>query len=228
MFKQLNLNNKSNEELIQSRKTTQLHNTKDTGNNGLFGAQKRKIGFPYPKFSKPEYQQQFLNDIIEREEGIGKNSGEQTNNFVNIDKKDIEQAFKFFDINKKNRITPNDLKRRLKIFYPNMLNSEYKFLVSDNNFTIEKLEKILNCNVKTNFDPYKEAFKIFDPNETGYIDMEVLRNMMTQLGYGQITEKDLKVLIESADADKDGKVSLEDFKNMLHMKAEKRLEDNSL
>lgn len=226
MFKQLQGNNKSIEEATQGRNPTHLHNTKeDTSNNGLFGAQKRKIGFPYPKFSKPEYQQQFLNDIIEREERDGNG---QTNNSVIIDRKDIEQAFKFFDINKKNKLTPNDLKRRLKLFYPNMLNSEYKFLVSDSNFTIEKLEKILNCNVKTNFDPYKEAFKIFDPNETGYIDMEVLRNIMTQLGYGQITENDLKVLRDSADADRDGKVSLEDFKNMLNTKAEKRSQDHKL
>ena len=42
-----------------------------------------------------------------------------------------------------------------------------------------------------------------------------LRSIFTSLGYGEITEDDLAVLIETADIDRDGRISLEDFRAML-------------
>ena len=35
------------------------------------------------------------------------------------------------------------------------------------------------------------------------------------MGYGEITDDDLTVLVEAADADGDGKISLEDFRGMM-------------
>src|SRR3989338_8641888 len=55
-----------------------------------------------------------------------------------VSRQDIEEAFKFYSLNKK-KITSKELKTRLKVFYPNMSNNEYKFLVSEQNFTVETL-----------------------------------------------------------------------------------------
>lgn len=138
---------------------------------------------------------------------------ENKDNGYQVSKQDIEEAFKFYSQNKK-RLTPKDLKQRLKVFYPNMSNNEYKFLVSEPNFTVETLAKILQNNTLTNYDPVKEAFKVFDPKDTGYIDEELLADILMQLGYGKISSDDLKVLLETADEDEDGKISLQDFRQM--------------
>ena len=50
---------------------------------------------------------------------------------------------------------------------------------------------------------------------TGYVDNETLRGIFENLGYGEITDDDLSVLVETADVDRDGKISLDDFRQML-------------
>lgn len=46
------------------------------------------------------------------------------------------------------------------------------------------------------------------------MDAEVLRSIFNNLGFGQLSDEDLGVLIEAADGDGDGRVSLEDFREM--------------
>ena len=47
------------------------------------------------------------------------------------------------------------------------------------------------------------------------MDNETLRRIFEDLGYGEITDEDLEVLVETADMDKDGRISLEDFRTMM-------------
>ena len=61
-------------------------------------------------------------------------------------------------------------------------------------------------NEVTNFDPVAEAFKAYDPEGTGFADLKVLRSIFANLGYGDITDDDLTILVEAADIDGDGKV----------------------
>ena len=49
---------------------------------------------------------------------------------------------------------------------------------------------------------------------TGYVDNATLRSIFENLGYGEITDDDLAVLIETADTDCDGRISLDDFRAM--------------
>ncbi len=56
---------------------------------------------------------------------------------------------------------------------------------------------------------------MYDPNGTGYVDSETLRGIFESLGYGEITDEDVAVLVETADVDRDSKISLDDFRHML-------------
>jgi Ca2+-binding EF-hand superfamily protein len=47
------------------------------------------------------------------------------------------------------------------------------------------------------------------------VDNETLRRIFEDLGYGEITDEDLEVLVETADMDKDGRISVEDFRTMM-------------
>lgn len=71
------------------------------------------------------------------------------------------------------------------------------------------------------------AKQVYDPHDTGYVDLEVLRSIFSNLGFGEVTSEDVNVLIETADVDGDGKISLSDFRKMVsHTKdAEKDLDN---
>jgi Ca2+-binding EF-hand superfamily protein len=134
---------------------------------------------------------------------------------VKITREEVEQAFAFFDVSGTGVLKPRDLKARLSAFYPHMTNKEYRFLISEPNFTVDSLWGLLENNAITNFDPVREAFRVYDPNSTGYVDVETLNQIMSRMGYGDMTKDDMDVLIKTADVDGDGRISLEDFRSML-------------
>jgi hypothetical protein len=45
--------------------------------------------------------------------------------------------------------------------------------------------------------------------------MDILTDIFQNLGLGKLSEDDIKVLIETSDCDRDGKISLDDFRRML-------------
>eukprot|EP01063_Lacrimia_lanifica_P002708 TRINITY_DN1143_c0_g1_i1.p2 TRINITY_DN1143_c0_g1~~TRINITY_DN1143_c0_g1_i1.p2 ORF type:complete len:185 (+),score=93.64 TRINITY_DN1143_c0_g1_i1:57-611(+) len=154
---------------------------------------------PYPKFSKG-----------------GKADPKAKSQGIKITHEEVEAAFAFFDVQGKGVLRPKDLKARLGAFYPQMTNKEYRFLISEPNFTVDTLWNLLDNNTISNFDPVKEAFKVYDPQDTGYVDCDVLKTIMSRMGYGDMTKEDMEVLIRTADVDGDGRISLDDFRGMLN------------
>jgi len=67
----------------------------------------------------------------------------------------------------------------------------------------------------TNYDPLRESFKVFDPHNTGHVDEQTLRLIMSRIGYGHITDEDMKIMLSVADADKDGRISFDDWVKMI-------------
>jgi calmodulin len=62
-----------------------------------------------------------------------------------------------------------------------------------------------------------EAFKLYDPNNTGYITAEQLHKTLTQIGESAEHEE-IAELIKEADVDGDSKISMAEFKRMLNKK----------
>ncbi|CAM9261679.1 unnamed protein product [Hapterophycus canaliculatus] len=79
---------------------------------------------------------------------------------------------------------------------------------------LDDLQDVLLDNEVTNFDPVAEAFKAYDPSETGFMDTEILRSIFDNLGFGQLSDDDLAVLVEAADGDGDGRIGIVDFRGM--------------
>ncbi|CAN0050779.1 unnamed protein product [Scytosiphon promiscuus] len=79
---------------------------------------------------------------------------------------------------------------------------------------LHDLQEVLLDNEVTNFDPVAEAFKAYDPSETGFVDLEILRSIFDNLGFGQLSDNDLAVLVEVADSDGDGRIGITDFRGM--------------
>ena len=75
------------------------------------------------------------------------------------------------------------------------------------------MKNLLLNNDLGNYDPTKEAFKAYDPAGTGFVDTDTMRSIFETLGYGEMSDDDLAA--QTADVDRDGKISLQDFRQML-------------
>ena len=87
---------------------------------------------------------------------------------------------------------------------------------NEHEITQKDLETLLLDNEITDFDPVAEAFKIYDPDNTGYVDTKMLCQLFESLGVGSLSPNDLTALISLGDSDGDGKINLQDFRNMLY------------
>lgn len=128
----------------------------------------------------------------------------------------IHAAFQFLDVNKENRVTLETLRSRLSIFYDGLTLSDVRLLLNEESeLTEEALRNLLLTNEVKNFDPVAEAFKAYDPEETGFISREMLRDVFERLGFGALTDEDVNLLVSCADADRDGRINLADFRTLL-------------
>ncbi|KAJ1458835.1 hypothetical protein M885DRAFT_512673 [Pelagophyceae sp. CCMP2097] len=135
---------------------------------------------------------------------------------VLVTDEELRAAFDFFDVENSGTITLANLRKRLGVFYKNMPAKEYRFLMNNKNeMTLEDLKELLVDNEVKNFDPVVEAFKVYDPEGTGYVDRNVLRSIFENLGFGEVTDDDVAILTETGDVDGDGRISLQDFRKML-------------
>ncbi|KAL3727151.1 hypothetical protein ACJRO7_031973 [Eucalyptus globulus] len=60
----------------------------------------------------------------------------------------------------------------------------------------------------------KEAFKVFDKDQDGYISPSELRHVMINLGE-KLTEEEVQQMISEADLDGDGQVGFEEFVKLM-------------
>eukprot|EP00928_Gymnodinium_smaydae_P064140 TRINITY_DN47554_c0_g1_i1.p1 TRINITY_DN47554_c0_g1~~TRINITY_DN47554_c0_g1_i1.p1 ORF type:complete len:197 (+),score=43.65 TRINITY_DN47554_c0_g1_i1:69-593(+) len=135
---------------------------------------------------------------------------------LKITEDELRVAWEFFDTSGKTKLTMGDIKKRLSTFYKDVTTREVKFLLNNQpEITFEELHALLRDNQLTNFDPVKEAFKVYDPHNTGFVDMDMVKTFFKDLGYGDISDEDAKIILETADADKDGRIGLDDFRMMV-------------
>lgn len=63
-------------------------------------------------------------------------------------------------------------------------------------------------------DEIREAFRVFDKDDNGYICANELRHVMTNLGE-RLSDEEIYEMIREADADGDGQVNYEEFVKMM-------------
>ncbi|KAF0711519.1 Aste57867_5213 [Aphanomyces stellatus] len=135
---------------------------------------------------------------------------------VLVTKEQIRAAFDFFDVDHKGSVTMENLKSRLGVFYKDMTTRDYRILLNnESELTEQALCDLLLENDIADYDPIAEAFRAYDPEGTGFVSFDVLSRLFENLGYGKLSDEDLRVLVATADADKDGKLNLDDFRHML-------------
>lgn len=135
---------------------------------------------------------------------------------IPIELKDIEKTFKMIDEKGGGtKISQAELKRRLLIMNPTFPDKDIGILTNNKNeIRAKDVYDLLKQNELSDYDPLAEAFKVLDPSGSGSIDIARLKKIFQELGYGDIDKKDLDILQECLDVDKDGKISLNDIRSM--------------
>ncbi|KAH7827792.1 uncharacterized protein MONOS_9118 [Monocercomonoides exilis] len=82
--------------------------------------------------------------------------------------------------------------------------------------TFEELRDFLMNNDRLlSDDPIEQSFRFLDPFNTGYVDMKLLKASLEKSMHSEVTQLEMENIIASTDKDKDGKISLEDFAEMI-------------
>ena len=60
-----------------------------------------------------------------------------------------------------------------------------------------------------------QSFKILDAHHANAITFDSLKEVLAKMGDTKMTDDDIRHMIEEADLDNDGKVSLEEFRKLM-------------
>lgn len=116
------------------------------------------------------------------------------------------------------RITAKELATVMRTLGQNPSEGELVDMISevdaDGSGTIDFPEFLnlmaLKMKHKDSAEQLKEAFKVFDKDQNGFISAEELRRVMTNLGE-KLSKVDIDEMIREADSDDDGQINYEEF-----------------
>ncbi|XP_022742713.1 calmodulin-like isoform X1 [Durio zibethinus] len=135
---------------------------------------------------------------------------------------EFQEAFSLFDKDGDGCITMEELAIAIKSLDQNPTEEELQNMINevdtDGNGTIE-FGEFLNLMARKMKEAdaeeeLKEAFRVFDKDQDGYISPNELRQVMTNIGE-KPTDEELKQMIREADLDGDGQVNYEEFVRMM-------------
>jgi len=129
---------------------------------------------------------------------------------------EFKEAFQLFDKDGDGKITGEELGTVMRALGQNPTQAEIKDIVKEigGNGTVEFPEflSMMQRRMKStdNEEQIREAFKVFDKNGNGFVEIKELRHVLTTLGE-KLTPEEVDGVLKEADADNDGKINLQDF-----------------
>ena len=138
---------------------------------------------------------------------------------------EIKEAFDLFDPEKTGYISPKELKEtmdslgfddRSKIIHDMLQNYEEE---EDSKINFKEFLDLMTAKMSENDskEDIKKVFKLFDEEGNGYITIEDLKRVAKELSEN-MESIEMQEMIERADGDADGRVTFEDFYNIMTKK----------
>lgn len=135
----------------------------------------------------------------------------------------LREAFYAMDEDHDGSITLSELKKCLGSTYDTaVLEKWFKSIDVDDSGSIDYTEFLaatLDAQAEISEESMMEAFRIFDKNDTGYITPDNLRDVLGRSEASYIDE-----LIREADANNDGKISFQEFSDVLARTAKNKMD----
>ncbi|KAL9447687.1 hypothetical protein AB3S75_015209 [Citrus x aurantiifolia] len=135
---------------------------------------------------------------------------------------EFQEAFCMLDRDGDGCITIEELAVAIKSLDQNPTEEELRNMISEvdvnGNGTIEFGEflNLMARKMKENEaqEELKEAFKVFDKDQDGYISPNELRHVMMNIGE-KVTDEELEQMVREADLDCDGQINYDEFARMM-------------
>lgn len=149
---------------------------------------------------------------------IGAHKNTLKHDLTEEQKSDIKDTFDLFDPQDTGKITVKDLKIALTALGFELTRKEILSLMADiapecsNELSYEEFVKVVSLKMRDT-DSQNEiirAFRLFDEDKTGKISFKNLKRVAIELGE-DLSDEDLIDMINQADEDGDGQISLEEF-----------------
>jgi Ca2+-binding protein (EF-Hand superfamily) len=151
---------------------------------------------------------------------------DESDTAIRMDPADVQkyrEAFRLFDIQDTGDITLAELKQVL---------NNLGIQASDDDISRRLAEVDVRNNGVINFDEFvkfvasdnytftpaeemRQMFKIFDPNQKGYVTRDELREVLRKLGL-PFTDQQIDGMLDYADVEGDGKINYHEFIQMLN------------
>eukprot|EP00775_Hariotina_reticulata_P009396 gene9395-9560_t len=97
----------------------------------------------------------------------------------------------------------------LKLCYPGLTAPQLKELAAQG-ASLDSLQQLLVETPSSEVDVAAQAMKVLDPGRTGAVDLGVLQRLMTEvMRLPQLDEEELRLVMQLADVDGDGRISLQ-------------------
>ncbi|KAL3632467.1 Calcium-dependent protein kinase 14 [Castilleja foliolosa] len=133
----------------------------------------------------------------------------------------IKEGFQLMDTSNKGKIDINELRIGLHKLGHQIPDTDLQVLMDagdvDKDGFINYREYVaISVHLKkmSNDDHLRKAFELFDRNESGYIEIEELRDAFTDEAEAT-SEEVINAIIQDVDTDKDGRISYEEFAAMM-------------
>ncbi|KAL2323510.1 hypothetical protein Fmac_027889 [Flemingia macrophylla] len=132
----------------------------------------------------------------------------------------FHEAFNIVDMDSDGFITVDELESIIQSLEGNPTKQEIREMMSEvdngnGSVNFEVFLNIMGTTMKQNMtEELKDAFKVFDRDNDGYISATELRHVMMRLGE-RLTEEEVEQMIRVADMDGDGRVSYEEFAKLM-------------
>ena len=133
--------------------------------------------------------------------------------------KELQETFVYFDKDKDGRISSKELGLVMQSLGQNPTDSEIRDIINEvdadrnGQLDFEEFVTMMSIHMKTADEMEKElqqAFKVFDANGDGYINVDELRQAMTTIGE-RMTDKEINDIMKQWDSDGDGKIDYDEF-----------------
>ncbi|KAL4238029.1 hypothetical protein ACF0H5_002740 [Mactra antiquata] len=136
--------------------------------------------------------------------------------------KEFRQAFKLFDKDGSGTISTKELGIVMKSLGEAKSDAELAQLIAevdvDGNGEIDFQEYLQMMASRMSFNgsavQIREAFKVFDKDNKGFLTVDELRHIMTNLGE-KLTDEEVDEMLSIVDADGNGEIDYEEFTQML-------------
>jgi len=128
------------------------------------------------------------------------------------EQEEIREAFDLFDKDKDGKLNADELASTLRALGQNPSQLEVKELFAKTPMNFADFLSLMKKRHKPtdNEDQLRQAFKIFDQHNTGYVQIAELRHVLVSVGE-KLSKEEVDGVLKDADSDNDGKINLQDF-----------------